>query len=477
MWSPTDVVVTVRQARNLLVKGKSGSNEAYATIEFCKDKYLTSTDKSTTPRWFTQCSFTLPQGGVFHNKIVVHVTVMNKRHGKLGLESDDFLGQVSVPLSALNSCDNKERARWYELNGKKSGNKKERGEVEISFKFISQEKSQVLPVKKEKPMKIISTGFRSKLRRRSEDEDSGVGISDGDRTSSMGRGRSYENLSMPSITDQPMPTPFERTFRTSSTNSSPGSLVSARGSAKLKNSNLSSKAMSVEVLHRPPTNQTTSLYRSNSGGNSVGGGSKNTLQVPVIKKHIRNHSLPENHLKTVLGQLRKNDQASKSALCVNGSHFYVPGTGDSGHGSNASSPEVKPRSTSMTDIHKADCPTHNTLNKNDSNSVKRNVTHDSSQSRMKPIAPITALYKPKNYYRLDVKELGKVSTIHEEPDTTLQTMSHKDLVKLASKQKMIIADKNQTIRELEDYIDSLLVKVMVCTPDILDVQSSHITKL
>nr|XP_002126079.1 rab11 family-interacting protein 1 isoform X2 [Ciona intestinalis] len=417
MWSPTDVVVTVRQARNLLVKGKSGSNEAYATIEFCKDKYLTSTDKSTTPRWFTQCSFTLPQGGVFHNKIVVHVTVMNKRHGKLGLESDDFLGQVSVPLSALNSCDNKERARWYELNGKKSGNKKERGEVEISFKFISQEKSQVLPVKKEKPMKIISTGFRSKLRRRSEDEDSGVGISDGDRTSSMGRGRSYENLSMPSITDQPMPTPFERTFRTSSTNSSPGSLVSARGSAKLKNSNLSSKAMSVEVLHRPPTNQTTSLYRSNSG------------------------------------------------------------TGDSGHGSNASSPEVKPRSTSMTDIHKADCPTHNTLNKNDSNSVKRNVTHDSSQSRMKPIAPITALYKPKNYYRLDVKELGKVSTIHEEPDTTLQTMSHKDLVKLASKQKMIIADKNQTIRELEDYIDSLLVKVMVCTPDILDVQSSHITKL
>ncbi|XP_078488439.1 uncharacterized protein LOC100178195 isoform X2 [Ciona intestinalis] len=418
MWSPTDVVVTVRQARNLLVKGRSGSNEAYATIEFCKDKYLTSTDKSTTPRWFTQCSFTLPQGGVFHNKIVVHVTVMNKRHGKLGLESDDFLGQVSVPLSALNSNDNKERARWYELNGKKSGNKKERGEVEISFKFISQEKSQVLPVKKEKPMKIISTGIRSKLRRRSEDEDSGVGISDGDRTSSMGRGRSYENLSMPSITDQSMgPTPFERTFRTSSTNSSPGSLVSARGSAKLRNSNLSSKAMSVEVLHRPPTNQTTSLYRSNSG------------------------------------------------------------TGDSGHGSNASSPEVKPRSTSMTDIHKADCPTHNTLNKNDSNSVKRSVTHDSSQSRMKPIAPITALYKPKNYYRLDVKELGKVSTIHEEPDTTLQTMSHKELVKLASKQKMIIANKNQTIRELEDYIDSLLVKVMVCTPDILDIQSTHITKL
>ena len=62
MFSPTDVVVTVRQARNLLAKAKSGVNNAYATIEFMKEKYVTGEEKSLTPRWFTECSFSLPHG-------------------------------------------------------------------------------------------------------------------------------------------------------------------------------------------------------------------------------------------------------------------------------------------------------------------------------------------------------------------------------------------------------------------------------
>jgi len=62
MWSPSDVLVTVRQAKNLLVKGKSGTNDAYATIEFGKEKFVTASEKSNSPKWFTECTFTLPQG-------------------------------------------------------------------------------------------------------------------------------------------------------------------------------------------------------------------------------------------------------------------------------------------------------------------------------------------------------------------------------------------------------------------------------
>uniref|UniRef100_H2YBR2 FIP-RBD domain-containing protein n=1 Tax=Ciona savignyi TaxID=51511 RepID=H2YBR2_CIOSA len=227
----------------------------------------------------------------------------------------------------------------------------------------------------------------------------------------MGRGGSCENLSTPYIIDQ-SPGPFERSFRTSSTNSSPASILSARGSGRvLSSGNLSTKAMSVEVLHRPPA------HRSSSG------------------------------------------------------------TGDSGTNSSASSPEVKLRSSSMSNICLPEPPSQSPTNRNESNSAKRHSTTDLGKMKTKPVAPVAALYRPKNYYRLDVKELNKVSTIHEEPDSSLHTMSHKELVKLVSKHKIIMSQKDQHIRELEDYIGSLLVKVMMQAPEILDIQSTHVTKL
>jgi len=50
-------------------------------------------------------------GGVFSSKVVVTICVYHKHHGKLGLEADEFIGQISIPLSGLNSSDNKERVK------------------------------------------------------------------------------------------------------------------------------------------------------------------------------------------------------------------------------------------------------------------------------------------------------------------------------------------------------------------------------
>uniref|UniRef100_A0A670JXS5 FIP-RBD domain-containing protein n=1 Tax=Podarcis muralis TaxID=64176 RepID=A0A670JXS5_PODMU len=47
-------------------------------------------------------------------------------------------------------------------------------------------------------------------------------------------------------------------------------------------------------------------------------------------------------------------------------------------------------------------------------------------------------------------------------------LTHSELIQLVLKQKDVIAKRDQQVRELEDYIDNLLVRVMEETPNILD---------
>ncbi|XP_077775922.1 uncharacterized protein LOC114585367 [Podarcis muralis] len=47
-------------------------------------------------------------------------------------------------------------------------------------------------------------------------------------------------------------------------------------------------------------------------------------------------------------------------------------------------------------------------------------------------------------------------------------LTHSELIQLVLKQKDVIAKRDQQVRELEDYIDNLLVRVMEKTPNILD---------
>lgn len=62
MLYPSNVTVTVRQARNLVVKSKDGINKAYVTIEYFKEKFITEVEASTKPKWFTECNFSLAVG-------------------------------------------------------------------------------------------------------------------------------------------------------------------------------------------------------------------------------------------------------------------------------------------------------------------------------------------------------------------------------------------------------------------------------
>ncbi|XP_054279825.1 rab11 family-interacting protein 5 isoform X2 [Macrosteles quadrilineatus] len=148
MWSPTHVQVTVQKARGLLAKGKNGTNDAFVTIGLGKDKYQTSIKEKATENveWHEKCELQIPKQG---NTAEIVLTVLH--HSFLGV--DEFLGCVSVPLAEMDVYE-RPRNRWYKLKGKpgKEKNKegKERGELEVKISFIVKSGSLADLSKKEK---------------------------------------------------------------------------------------------------------------------------------------------------------------------------------------------------------------------------------------------------------------------------------------------------------------------------------------
>lgn len=98
-WSPTSVQVTVLQARGLRVKGKSGTNDAYALMQVGKDKYQTSVaEKCVAPVWKEEATFDLPQlQPAGSERATLHVHVLHRAL----VGPDKLLGQAVINLLQL----------------------------------------------------------------------------------------------------------------------------------------------------------------------------------------------------------------------------------------------------------------------------------------------------------------------------------------------------------------------------------------
>uniref|UniRef100_A0A3Q3ILL7 C2 domain-containing protein n=1 Tax=Monopterus albus TaxID=43700 RepID=A0A3Q3ILL7_MONAL len=111
-WFPTSIQVTVHQARNLRVKGKNGTNDAYAIIQVAKDKFSTSVaEKCVAPVWKEEASFDL-----------------------VGL--DKFLGQAVINLLVLYDNKSRQKTDWFKLVDKTGKEDKVRGEVLLDIQFM-----------------------------------------------------------------------------------------------------------------------------------------------------------------------------------------------------------------------------------------------------------------------------------------------------------------------------------------------------
>lgn len=130
MWSPTHIQVTVQRAKGLLIKGKNTTNNCFVTIGLGKEKYQTSVkDKSSeNVEWHEECELSIPNQG---NRAELTLTCLHRN--SLGI--DEFLGQTTLPLSDMDVYE-RPRSRWFKLQSKPGKEKKkERGELEIRVAF------------------------------------------------------------------------------------------------------------------------------------------------------------------------------------------------------------------------------------------------------------------------------------------------------------------------------------------------------
>ncbi|XP_023693813.2 uncharacterized protein rab11fip1b isoform X1 [Paramormyrops kingsleyae] len=133
-WYPTSVKVTVLQAKDLRLKGKNGTNDAYAIMQVAKDKFSTSVaEKSVTPMWKEEATFDLPlfqQGSA--DRSTLYVQVMHR--ALMGM--DKMLGQAIIDLVQLQANKSRNKTDWYKLLNKSGKQDKERGEVQLDIQFL-----------------------------------------------------------------------------------------------------------------------------------------------------------------------------------------------------------------------------------------------------------------------------------------------------------------------------------------------------
>lgn len=131
MWSPTHIQVTVQRAKGLLTKGKNGTNNCFVTIGLGKEKYQTSIKEKATSavEWHEECELTIPERG---NRAELVLTCLHRNN----LQIDEFLGQVTLPLNEMDVYE-RPKQKLFKLQSKPGKEKKdkERGELEVRISF------------------------------------------------------------------------------------------------------------------------------------------------------------------------------------------------------------------------------------------------------------------------------------------------------------------------------------------------------
>ncbi|XP_047446781.1 rab11 family-interacting protein 1 isoform X2 [Mugil cephalus] len=306
-WFPTSVQVTVHQARSLRVKGKNGTNDAYAIIQVAKDKFSTSVaEKCVAPVWKEEASFDLP---LFHpgnaERCTLYVVVMHR--AQVGL--DKFLGQAVVNLLDLHDNKSRKKTEWFKLVDKSGKQDKERGEVLLDIQFMRNNMSASMfdLSMQDKPRSRISK-LKDKVRGKKKD-----GFSDS------------ASAIVPSVSQ--VLTDSEGEADAQSLNQIPGT----KKKSKLKTlfapkSNLQRNvSQSMSTLGTLPE-KNSSLSSSRSSGLNV--------DSPEVKKkfkllgHKRTGSSDSKVSQGPFSLLGRSKQSNSDLnnLCINGSHVYTEET-------------------------------------------------------------------------------------------------------------------------------------------------------
>uniref|UniRef100_A0A2I3TEP5 Rab11 family-interacting protein 5 n=1 Tax=Pan troglodytes TaxID=9598 RepID=A0A2I3TEP5_PANTR len=329
-WLPTHVQVTVLRARGLRGKssGAGSTSDAYTVIQVGREKYSTSVVEKThgCPEWREECSFELPPGALdgllraqeadagpapwAASSAAACELVLTTMHRSL-IGVDKFLGQATVALDEVFGAGRAQHTQWYKLHSKPGKKEKERGEIEVTIQFTRNNLSASMfdLSMKDKPRSPFSK-IRDKMKgKKKYDLESASAIlpssaiEDPDLGSlgKMGKAKGFflrNKLRKSSLT------------QSNTSLGSDSTLSSASGS-------LAYQGPGAELLTRSPSR---SSWLSTEGG-------RDSAQSPKLFTHKRTYSDEANQMRVappraLLDLQGHLDAASRSSLCVNGSHIY-----------------------------------------------------------------------------------------------------------------------------------------------------------
>nr|XP_014692125.1 rab11 family-interacting protein 5 isoform X2 [Equus asinus] len=329
-WLPTHVQVTVLRARGLRGKssGAGSTSDAYTVIQVGREKYSTSVVEKTPgcPEWREECSFELPPGALdgllraqeadagpapwAAGSAAACELVLTTMHRSL-IGVDKFLGQATVALDEVFGAGRAQHTQWYKLHSKSGKKEKERGEIQVTIQFTRNNLSASMfdLSMKDKPRSPFS---------KIKDKMKGKKKFDLESASAILPSSAVEDPELGSLGKMGKAKGFflRNKLRKSSltqSNTSLGSdstLSSASGS-------LAYQGPGAELLTRSPSR---SSWLSTEGG-------RDSTQSPKLLTHKRTYSdeasqmraAPPRALLDLQGHV---DTASRSSLCVNGSHIY-----------------------------------------------------------------------------------------------------------------------------------------------------------
>lgn len=462
MWDPTHVQVTVQRARGLLIKGKNGTNNCFVTIALGKDKFQTSVKHKATQsvEWLEECELRIPSQG---NTAEIVLKVYTEE-----IVKDHLLGQVSIPLKDLDVYE-RPKNRWYTLQGKPGKeNDKNRGELEVRIAFTVKEGSLTDLSKKDKHksslsslaqnvggslMSIGSIEKRKGIKKFAKNLGSKINLTKKDKKSDS----SSLSGSIGNLKGSTLSTPDHSTPKRRSEEADPG--VISEDDDEFAFDDLSHKSsgssLNVQNSYAPRNFNKYTPSPVNASLENLGGGeflrrstSSNLVNAdkPVPQKPVR-LSLDQFSAPRPTIVLDKDDEWSQKLYS-------------------------QPRTNSQT-----------ALNKEKSSSLERNKALDSPSSlKEKPSPKFFKNFGGSNKTKKLLEEriiVGEENIVEEDsinpaynsiPKTVLEQLegkSKEDLIVLVyNLQKDMDMEKKKS-KDLENYLDDLLLRVMETTPRIL----------
>ncbi|KAK0149945.1 Rab11 family-interacting protein 2 [Merluccius polli] len=441
-WFPTHVQATVLQASGLQAKGKNGTNDAYTIIQLGKEKYSTSVaEKTLDPSWREEASFELPGLLLEGNPEVYELCFIVMHRSLVGM--DKFLGQRFINLNEI--FDNKQRRKtdWYTLESKPGKKRKERGRIQVSIQFMRNNMTASMfdLSMKDKPRSPFSK-LKGKIKGRKHDSSSD--------TSSAILPRSA--LCDPEPQQQPLsgPGPQARPEAKAKRPLLAGShkLSAAHSMSDLIGTHFRPKLDSMNSIdesggpHRRSQSDVPDYTEGEAHGDPFGDISDSLPQKYATLPRNRNPNPFEGEAPAWEQGGERREKKEKVSLLER-----VTGKKDARKAANGARTS-NTSELSLPNPFSGDAPYTNPFSSGYKTSDKKPTGKEDLKFGQKTRG-------------------GKKNETPQETVAAYCNLSFEEVVLELIKQKEVVKKKDSHIRELEDYIDNLLVRVMEETPSIL----------